>query len=261
MESKLPGAKSIRFSDQMFRIYVRLRPSIFPELDADVPRECTGGDSMSKDLISPVQLHELVRRISARDDRHRTEADLQSDIRTLLLYGGLSLETPEVVRLEEQTRDGTRRRLDVAIGQTVLEVKKDLRSESIRASAEEQLSGYLQSRSQESGARYNGVLTDGVDWYLYYVSPTQGLERVSCLAVDPSAPNVTRLTSWLESVLATARAVLPTPDRVTALLGADSPAYRLDRSQLAALYDLCREDPEVQLKRQLWASFCHGVRH
>ncbi|WP_329385240.1 hypothetical protein [Streptomyces sp. NBC_01716] len=62
---------------------------------------------------------------------------MTSDIRSLLLYGGLNLNTADVedvsVRLESAA--SMRRRIDIEIGTTVIEVKKDLRPDSVREDA------------------------------------------------------------------------------------------------------------------------------
>src|SRR5665647_170342 len=95
-----------------------------------------------------IDMPELVARVGARGSG-RTEADVQSDVRTILLYGGLNLDDQQVVKLEEQTADGTRRRIDVAVGFTVIEIKEDLRSGNVKAKAIEQLAGYVQVKTQQ----------------------------------------------------------------------------------------------------------------
>lgn len=68
-----------------------------------------------------------VERLSVRGS-DRTEADIQSDIQTVLAGGDLNLSVGDVPALEQQTADGTRRRIDIAICHCVIEVKKDLRN-------------------------------------------------------------------------------------------------------------------------------------
>lgn len=68
-------------------------------------------------------LQSLIARLAVPESTGRTEADIQSDIKALLLSGDFNLDTP---RLEEQIGDGTRRRIDIAAGATVIEVKKRL---------------------------------------------------------------------------------------------------------------------------------------
>jgi hypothetical protein len=53
-----------------------------------------------------------------------TEADIQSDVRTLLLYGRLDLEEKDLVVVEAQAGGG--RRIDVETGTAAIEVKRDL---------------------------------------------------------------------------------------------------------------------------------------
>lgn len=71
-----------------------------------------------------------VERLATRGTQ--TEADIQSDIQTILAGGELNLTFDDVPKLEQQTADGTRRRIDVAICHCVIEVKKDLRSPAVR---------------------------------------------------------------------------------------------------------------------------------
>jgi len=69
----------------------------------------------------------------------RAEATVQSDLRLLLLAAGLNLleENLEEVVLEAPV--GKRRRIDVEVGATVFEVKRDLRVGNVREDAVAQL--------------------------------------------------------------------------------------------------------------------------
>ena len=73
--------------------------------------------SSGKLMTSPSS---LITRLASSETTGRTEADIQSDIKLLLTSGDFNLDTP---RLEEQIGDGTRRRIDIATGATVIEVK------------------------------------------------------------------------------------------------------------------------------------------
>jgi SAM-dependent methyltransferase len=183
----------------------------------------------------------------------RTEADVQSDVRTLLLYGGLNLDEGEVVNLEAQANDGTRRRLDVEVGRTVIEVKKDLRVGNVRADAIDQLADYVAVRATQTGDRYVGVLTDGLEWVLYSLGAPGDPIEVSTYAVILPDPDVDRLIAWLEAVLATSDRVKPTPRAIDDRLGSRSPGFLLDKAEIRRLYEDVEDMPEVQLKRQLWA--------
>jgi hypothetical protein len=152
--------------------------------------------AVQTDAVPQVDLEEVCRRLADRSGT-RTEADVQADVRTLLLYGGLNLHDAQV-RLEAPV-DG-RRRIDVEVGAAVIEVKKDLRIGNVADDAVRQLTGYVKARSRALGQRYVGVLTDGVEWQLFHLSADEILQPVTKLLVDPVAPAVDDLCVWLEGV-------------------------------------------------------------
>lgn len=73
---------------------------------------------------------DLARRLARRDGR--AEANLQADVRTLLLYGGLNLGEANLAEVELEAQAGGGRRIDVEIGLTVIETKRDLRLAGVR---------------------------------------------------------------------------------------------------------------------------------
>lgn len=198
-----------------------------------------------------VDVHNAVNRLAARNAK-RTEADAQADLYLVLTSGSLALDAGDVVRLEQQVGDGTRRRLDVEVGHCVIEVKKDLRPTAIREDAEVQLAGYVETQSKRLNARYVGILTDGTSWFLYRLV-NGALVKTAGLVLSELAPNVERLLVWLESILATQDHISPVPDEIDRRLGAGSPAHALDHGSLLALYRDAGKVPEVALKRDLWA--------
>lgn len=180
----------------------------------------------------------------------RSEATLQADVRQLLLDGGLNLDENDLtVDLEAQVGDG--RRIDIEVGFTAIETKKDLRSAAILKDAVKQLSGYVQARTEQVSQRYVGILTDGADWRAYSLSGDT-LTQVSRFEVKQRT-KPTELLRWLEGVLATAEGLRPTPDAIEGRLGADSVSHKLDRATLTALYEEHKALPTVRLKRELWA--------
>ncbi|MPZ64541.1 MAG: N-6 DNA methylase [Pseudonocardiaceae bacterium] len=198
----------------------------------------------------------LLRRLANRD-RVRSEATLQADIRQLLLTGGLGLAEHDLdVELEAQLTD--RRRIDIEVGYTVIEVKKDLRSAGVAAAAEGQLAGYVAARSEQTGQRYVGVLTDGAEWRAYQLRHGE-LAEATRHTLSVASPDGDVLLFWLEGVLATRQNVPPTPGEIAARLGATSASHALDRATLTALYAAHAGDPTVQLKRELWASLLRSA--
>jgi SAM-dependent methyltransferase len=177
---------------------------------------------------------------------------VQADVRQFLLTGGLGLAEHDL-EVELETQLGDRRRIDIEVGQTVIEVKRDLRSEAVARAAKVQLAGYVATRSRQTGQRYVGVLTDGVEWRAYQLHDGE-LNESTRHTLNVAKPDRTLLLSWLEGVLATRQGIPPTPEEIAAQLGAASASYAVDRATLAALYAEHRQLPTVQLKRELWAS-------
>ena len=70
------------------------------------------------------QVLKIIERLLQRGSQ-RTEADIQSDVRQLILTAPFDLDEAQVVSLEAQV--GDRRRIDIEVGCTVIEVKRDLR--------------------------------------------------------------------------------------------------------------------------------------
>jgi SAM-dependent methyltransferase len=180
----------------------------------------------------------------------RTEAMVQADVRRLLIEAPLGLDEDQVVVLEAPVEG--RRRIDVEVGYTVIEVKKDLRVGRVLADAEVQLAGYVHTRTVELGQRYVGVLTDGAEWRAYHLRDG-ALVEVAALVVSSVQPDVDELLVWLEGVLATSQGLQPTPSEIARRLGAASTSHALDRETLSGLYAAHGRRPSVQLKRLLWA--------
>lgn len=186
------------------------------------------------------------------NDHTRTEADVQSDIKELLLQPQFGLDDHQVPKLEVQTSDGTRRRIDILTGATVIEVKKELTA-AIRNEAEPQLKGYISNRIELTGGRYNGILSDGRTWALYELDPASGELAERSELVISAVEDLDRLVSWLSAVLATDHGLTPTPQMIEERLGVASPAYAQDHAYLTGLYDALIDDATVGIKRSLWA--------
>lgn len=204
--------------------------------------------------MDETNLDKIVARLAAQTDR--PEATTQADIYALLTQADIGLGPDEVATMEAQVGDGTKRRIDVEIGQCVIEVKKDLHAVDL-PTAEAQLAGYVKQRSDSLG-HYVGILTDGAEWRLYHLRDGV-LELVSTHTLNKQNPDTQELLVWLESVLSTLTAIKPIPEEIEHRLGAESPAYKLDTAELKAIYEAHADDAEIQLKRQLWAKLLRAA--
>ena len=177
---------------------------------------------------------------------------MQSDVRMLLLVSGLNLTEGDVLDVKLETQLSDRRRIDIEMGRTVIEVKKSLMPQGALTDATTQLAGYVEAKSSSLGQRYVGIVTDGRDWHLFHHDSGE-LVPVAEHHVDPAAPDVEALVRWLGSVLTTEERIAPTRQAIADRLGADSPGHGLERATLNALYRANRDHPEVVIKRELWA--------
>jgi len=196
------------------------------------------------------QLLSLLGRLSNRDRIH-AEATVQADVRQLLLSGGLGLEDHDL-DVDLETPVAGHRRIDIEVGYTVIEVKKDLRKASVVKEAKVQLAGYVASRAEQTGQRYVGILTDGAEWRAYHLRGDE-LVEVARFELKRSRSALTALLMWLEGVLAIRTGVPPTPSEIVNRLGATSTSHALDLAALNALYAEHHAMPTVQLKRLLWS--------
>lgn len=185
----------------------------------------------------------------ARRNPGRTEADIQADVRDILLYGGFDLGD-ENVRLEAPAED--QKRIDVEVGALVIECKRDLRTQQKLEEAEQQLAGYLAGREGASGGSLVGLLSDGAIWRCYR-STHGGVDFVSSLELRPANVDERRFRWWLGSLLSTERLVMPTADSIEERLGSRSPSCELALAELKDLWASAGALPEVQLKRALWS--------
>ena len=156
---------------------------------------------------------DLLARLVGQASVVRTEADIQSDIKMLLGLAPDLLISGETLQLEEQLGDGTRRRIDIALGATVIEVKKKLKTEAEASDHIEQLRGYVQTRMEQTKSRYNGILSDGRSWWLFEIDPATGeFPLLSKFELTTPKKGVD-LIAWLQAVLAMPAEVAPKPDR------------------------------------------------
>lgn len=181
-------------------------------------------------VAGTIDLRALVARMANRSVV-RTEANVQSDLHTLLTAAPLNLSADDLESITLELPAGQRRRIDVEVGFTVFEVKRDLRVGNVRVDAVEQLAGYVRQRTEAMNQRYVGVLTDGAEWHLYHLVGSV-LSLVSSLQVDPSDADVDGLAVWLEAVLATVDRITPNPREIARRLGAESPSHALDAAEL-----------------------------
>ncbi len=187
---------------------------------------------------------------------NRNEADIQSDVKALLLAGEfLPGHTPG---LEARVGSG---RIDIEYANLLIECKRDVGAAGSRARREHerQLERYLADREKTGARLLCGLLTDGRTWLQYRLSADSTLKLCSEAVLPPAGSATRAFRQWLGSLLSTDSAVRADPETVLARLGADSPTYNLARSTLRDLLAAGSGNDEVRLKKRLWARLLVGA--
>lgn len=184
---------------------------------------------------------DLLRHLSARPGHDEVKADFRQ---LLLEEFGVEIGALEFERRIPEVRG----RLDALIGRTIFEAKSDLATEW--RDVVRRMPDYLSDREREEGERFVGIASDGQLWVAFELVGG-ALVEIKRARLDPEKP--AQFLAWLDGVVALKSALPPDPLTVRAELGQDSVAYRRANAQLAALWEMLKDDPAVSLKRQLWA--------
>ena len=190
-------------------------------------------------MLQKPEREELVRQLARRPGHETVRIHL-----CRALIDGLGASLTEIA---QEHRIEARSRVDTLLGDTVFELKSDLRRET--DDAETQLSRYLENRERETKRRFVGVATDGLD-YLAYELREGVLTPINTIRARPEAPD--ELFAWLESVVPVSPDLPADALTVTKELGRDSTAYARASGVLAKAWRELADDPEALLKRQLW---------
>ncbi len=147
-------------------------------------------------------------------------------------------------------------RMDVTWGATVIELKSDLRREERDVVA--RMPDYLAevSRGGAPDRTAVGLATDGAT-LLAYTLDTGTLTPIGRYEVEADHPE--RLLSWLEPLLSPTPDVTPTPTAIAQTFGRPSLAFGRASTKLARLWAEVRDNPEAQLKRDLWNGLLRQV--
>jgi hypothetical protein len=133
-----------------------------------------------------------------------------------------------IAEIGQERRIEARSRVDTLLGDTVFELKSDLRRET--EDAETQLRRYLENRQRETNRRFVGVATDGLDYRAYELQEGN-IALINVFRARPEAPR--ELLVWLESVVSVSPELPTDALTVTQELGRESTAYARASGMLA----------------------------
>ena len=189
-------------------------------------------------------------------DRHRS-GDTENDIRLAFIR---FMEMAGVAGLADMATEGppgvgNPGRMDLYVHNTCIEFKTDiLRNGAPNPDDVDQLDGYIESLLRAGSGVRNGILTDGVHYFLRRVGEEKlPLRRGETHRTFDRPEQAPRLREYLHGIIsAPAENVSPTAENLQRYFGSDSDAFRAGNLLLQEAYAAHRDDPTVAVKRRLW---------
>ena len=189
-------------------------------------------------------------------ERHKSSAS-ENDIRNAFQR---FMETAGVATASEMTTErppgvGNPGRMDLYVHNTCIEFKTNI----LRGGAPDpeyvaQLDGYLKNLLKAGSGVRNGILTDGVHYFLRRVGEEElPLQKNEARSIFDRAEQAPRLREYLHSIIsAPADNVSPTAENLERYFGNSSDAFLAGNLLLKEAYEEHRDNPTVAVKRRLW---------
>ena len=189
-------------------------------------------------------------------ERHRNGAS-ENDIRAAFQRFA---ETAGIADLSEMTTEappgiGNSGRMDLYVHNTCIEFKTDiLRNGVPNPEHVAQLDGYIENLLKAGSGVQNGILTDGVNYFLRRVGEKQlPLPKQETMRVFNHPEQAHLLREYLHGIIsAPAENVSPTAENLERHFGSESDAFRAGNLLLKDAYEAHRDAPTVAVKRRLW---------
>ena len=170
------------------------------------------------------------------------------------------METAGVAALAETTTEGppgigNPGRMDLYLHNTCIEFKRDIVRNGLPVRGYiEQLDGYLESLLKAGTGVRNGILTDGINYFLRRVGEEKlPLQQHLVMSIFDRAEQTPRLREYLHGIIsAPAEDLRPTAENLERHFGSKSDAFHASNLLLQEAYEAHRDDPTVSVKRRLW---------
>ena len=189
-------------------------------------------------------------------ERHKSSAS-ENDIRNAFQR---FMETAGVAAASEMTTErppgvGNPGRMDLYVHNTCIEFKTNI----LRGGAPDpeyvaQLDGYLKNLLKAGSGVRNGILTDGVHYFLRRVGEEDlPLQKNEIRIIFDRAEQAPRLREYLHSIIwVPSENISPTAENLERHFGNSSDAFLAGNLLLKEAYEAHRDDPTVAVKRRLW---------
>ena len=189
-------------------------------------------------------------------ERHKSSAS-ENDIRNAFQR---FMETAGVAAASEMTTErppgvGNPGRMDLYVHNTCIEFKTNiLRGGAADPEYVAQLDGYLKNLLKAGSGVRNGILTDGVHYFLRRVGEENlPLQKNETRSIFDRAEQAPRLREYLHSIIwVPSENISPTAENLERHFGNNSDAFLAGNLLLKEAYEAHRDDPTVAVKRRLW---------
>ena len=189
-------------------------------------------------------------------DRHKSSAS-ENDIRNAFQR---FMETAGVAAASDMTTEGppgvgNPGRMDLYVNNTCIEFKTNiLRGGAADQEYVAQLDGYLKNLLKAGSGVRNGILTDGVHYFLRRVGEEDlPLQKNEIRSIFDRAEQAPRLREYLHSIIwVPSENISPTAENLERHFGNNSDAFLAGNLLLKEAYEAHRDDPTVAVKRRLW---------
>ena len=170
------------------------------------------------------------------------------------------METAGIAEASEMSTEGppglgNPGRMDLYVHNTCIEFKTDsVRNGLPIPDFVSQLDGYLESLLKAGTGVRNGILTDGVHYFLRRIGEEKlPLLPYGAMQTFDRAEQAPRLREYLHRIItAPAENISPTSENLKRHFGSDSDAFRAGNLLLQEAYQAYRDSPTVAVKRRLW---------
>ena len=191
--------------------------------------------------------------VMERHNNATSENDIRTAFQRFMETAGLAAAsemTTEVRPGEENSG-----RMDLYIHNTCIEFKKFIVRDGMPIPAYvTQLDGYLESLFKAGTGVRNGILTDGVHYFLRRIGDEKlPLLPHGAMRTFNQQGQVPLLREYLHGIItAPAENIRPTAENLERHFGSDSDVFRASNLLLQEAYEAHRGDPTVAVKRRLW---------
>ena len=189
-------------------------------------------------------------------ERHKSsssENDIRTAVQRVIETAGLAAASE--MTTEIQPGQGNPGRIDLYIYNTCIEFKKNILLYGKPNPKDiDQLDGYLKYLLKAGTGVRNGILTDGIHYFLRRVGEEQlPIQRNTAMQTFDRPEQASHLREYLHGIIsAPAKNISPTAENLERQFGNDSDAFHAGNLLLKEAYEAHRDDPTVAVKRRLW---------